>query len=90
MIIRSGLHGQRMEKRPSAFLSDDGGAFTAIAAGSIETVRHSRWRGKWLGHGEFAHMGIFGHPGPFAPQSLVAPASVLRASQVDERCACSD
>jgi hypothetical protein len=49
MIIRSGLHGQRMEKRPSAFLSDDGGTFTAIAAGSIETATHARWRGEWLG-----------------------------------------
>jgi hypothetical protein len=46
MIIRSGLRCHRMGKRRSAFVSDDGGAFTAIAADSVETLSVLALRGE--------------------------------------------
>jgi hypothetical protein len=91
MIIRSGLHCQRMEKRRNGFLSDDGGSLTAIAAGSVEnlSVLSLARRMTGMAHREFGHMGVFAHPGRFAqclqrcgrgpsvPQPRSVPASVL-------------
>jgi hypothetical protein len=96
MIIRSGLRCQRMEKRRRAFGSDDGAAFTAIAADSVETLSVLALTRRMTGmaHPEFGHSGAFAHPGSFAqclqlwgrgvPQSRSVAASVLQASLVDE------
>jgi hypothetical protein len=98
MIIRSGLRCQRMEKRRSAFDSDDGAAFTAIAADSVETLSVLALARRMTGmaHPEFGHSGAFAHPASFAqclqlwgrgrcmPQSCSVAASVLQASLVDE------
>jgi hypothetical protein len=100
MIIRSGLHCQRMEKPRSALLSDEGGAFTAVAVDSAETsnaLAPAR-RMAGMGHPEFGHVGAFAPPGRFAhamcaglgsrslraPRSLSIQASVVQASLVDK------
>jgi hypothetical protein len=99
MIIRSGLHCQQMEKRRGAFLSDDGGAFTAIPAASVETLTTltPARRMAGMGHPEFGHVGAFAHPASFphamfsavdsrslrAAQSVSIQASVPHASLVD-------